>query len=155
MLFIGLGTGLGSDLDRRERHRPLELGRLRFSKTQKLGDVLGRAGMEKIGKKAWREIVAEVVHEFLAAFEVDYVVLGGVIRFGNQGNPDPGAPRTQSNRIPRRVPAVEPGGRADSVSGRKPRRSSTPMPGRMAHPLSLAGFLNVRHVSPRGPFRCR
>jgi polyphosphate glucokinase len=77
MLFLGLGTGLGSTLIAGNAIVPLELGGLRYTKTQKLGDVLGRHGLERIGKKAWRTIVAEVVHEFLMAFEVDYIVLGG------------------------------------------------------------------------------
>jgi polyphosphate glucokinase len=77
MLFLGLGTGLGSTLIAGNAIVPLELGGLRYTKTQKLGDVLGRHGLERIGKKAWRTAVAEVVHEFLMAFEVDYVVLGG------------------------------------------------------------------------------
>lgn len=77
MLFLGLGTGLGSTLIAGNAIVPLELGCLRYSKTQKLGEVLGRHGLERFGKKAWRAAVAAVVHEFLTAFEVDYVVLGG------------------------------------------------------------------------------
>jgi polyphosphate glucokinase len=77
MLFLGLGTGLGSTLISQNAIVPLELGGLRFSRTQTLGQVLGREGLRRIGKKAWRAAVAGIVHEFLAAFEVEYVVLGG------------------------------------------------------------------------------
>ncbi len=77
MLFLGLGTGLGSTLIAGNAIVPLELGGLRYSKTQKLGDILGRQGLERVGKKVWRTAVAQIVHEFLVAFEVDYVVLGG------------------------------------------------------------------------------
>jgi hypothetical protein len=77
MLFLGLGTGLGSTLISQNAIVPLELGGLRYSKTQTLGQVLGREGLRRLGKKAWRAVVASVVHEFLAAFEVEYVVLGG------------------------------------------------------------------------------
>jgi polyphosphate glucokinase len=77
MLFLGLGTGLGSTLIAGNAIVPLELGGLRYSKTQKLGEILGRQGLERVGKKVWRTAVAQVVHEFLTAFEVDYVVLGG------------------------------------------------------------------------------
>jgi polyphosphate glucokinase len=77
MLFLGLGTGLGSTLISQNAIVPLELGGLRFSRTQTLGQVLGREGLRRIGKKAWRAAVATVVHEFLSAFEVEYVVLGG------------------------------------------------------------------------------
>lgn len=77
MLFLGLGTGLGSTLISQNAIVPLELGGLRYSRTQTLGQVLGRDGLKRIGKKAWRTAVAAIVHEFLAAFEVEYVVLGG------------------------------------------------------------------------------
>ncbi|HET6328281.1 MAG TPA: ROK family protein [Planctomycetaceae bacterium] len=77
MLFIGLGTGLGSTLISQNAIVPLELGGLRYSRTQTLGQVLGREGLRRIGKKAWRAAVASVVHEFISAFEVEYVVLGG------------------------------------------------------------------------------
>jgi polyphosphate glucokinase len=77
MLFLGLGTGLGSTLISQNAIVPLELGGLRYSRTQTLGQVLGREGLKRIGKKAWRAAVAAIVHEFLAAFEVEYVVLGG------------------------------------------------------------------------------
>jgi polyphosphate glucokinase len=77
MLFLGLGTGLGSTLISQNAIVPLELGGLRYSRTQTLGQVLGREGLRRIGKKAWRAAVAAVVHEFISAFEVEYVVLGG------------------------------------------------------------------------------
>jgi polyphosphate glucokinase len=77
MLFLGLGTGLGSTLISQNAIVPLELGGLRYSRTQTLGQVLGRQGLQRIGKKAWRAAVAAVVHEFIAAFQVEYVVLGG------------------------------------------------------------------------------
>jgi polyphosphate glucokinase len=77
MLFLGLGTGLGSTLISQNAIVPLELGGLRYSRTQTLGQVLGREGLRRIGKKRWRMAVAAVVHECLAAFGVEYVVLGG------------------------------------------------------------------------------
>jgi hypothetical protein len=77
MLFLGLGTGLGSTLISQNALVPLELGDLRYSRGQTLSAVLGRQGLKRIGKKKWRAAVTAIVHEFLAAFEVDYVVLGG------------------------------------------------------------------------------
>jgi polyphosphate glucokinase len=77
MLFLGLGTGLGSTLIAQNAIVPLELGNLRFSRDETLSSVLGRQGLKRIGKKVWRAAVAEIVHEFLGAFEVDYIVLGG------------------------------------------------------------------------------
>jgi polyphosphate glucokinase len=77
MLFLGLGTGLGSALLAENVIVPLELGRLRTAKGKTLGEVLGRKGLERAGKRAWREAVADVVAMLSAAFAVDSVVLGG------------------------------------------------------------------------------
>ena len=56
---------------------PLELGRLFYDAERTLGEVLGRRGMGRIGKGEWRKAVERVVGAFLAAFVVDYVVIGG------------------------------------------------------------------------------
>ena len=76
MLFLGLGTGLGSTLIAENVIIPLELGQLPYSKGT-LGQSLSRKGLARIGKDAWRAVIAEVVDCFTAAFEVDYIVLGG------------------------------------------------------------------------------
>jgi hypothetical protein len=77
MLFLGLGTGLGSTLIAEQVIVPLELGRLTGPDGRDLGEVLGRKGMADIGKKAWRELVISTVEILTRAFVVDYVVLGG------------------------------------------------------------------------------
>jgi polyphosphate glucokinase len=77
MLFLGLGTGLGSTLIAESIIVPLELGRLRYKADQTLGDVLGRRGMERMGKAAWRGVLKDVVVALAAAFEAEYIVLGG------------------------------------------------------------------------------
>jgi polyphosphate glucokinase len=77
MLFLGLGTGLGSTLIAENVIVPLELGQLAYRDGQLLGDVLGRRGLKRLGKKAWRRAVDRVVLALLAAFLADYVVLGG------------------------------------------------------------------------------
>jgi polyphosphate glucokinase len=90
MLFLGLGTGLGSTLIAESVIVPLELGQMRYRKKQLLGDTLGRAGLKRLGKRRWRRAVAEVVPALMAALLADYVVLGG----GNAKrlkNPPPGA----------------------------------------------------------------
>lgn len=76
MLFLGLGTGLGSALIVENDIIPLELGQLQH-KDGRLGDVLGKKGLERLGKSAWAEAVAEAVAALTLAFVVDYVVLGG------------------------------------------------------------------------------
>lgn len=77
MLFLGLGTGLGSTLISQNTIIPLELGCLPSHLGRSCGEVLGRRGLRKIGRRAWREAVKTLVHAFLPAFEVDYIVLGG------------------------------------------------------------------------------
>jgi polyphosphate glucokinase len=77
MLFLGLGTGLGSALIADFVVVPLELGQLDSKSGVKLGDVLGRRGVKRFGKVAWRAAVAEACITLSSAFCVDYLVLGG------------------------------------------------------------------------------
>jgi hypothetical protein len=76
MLFLGFGTGLGSAMITDNVIVPLELGQLPYQEGT-LGERVGRRGLERIGKGAWRETVSEVVATFTSAFLVDYIVLGG------------------------------------------------------------------------------
>ena len=77
MLFLGLGTGLGSAMIAENVIVPLELGKILYDKEKTLGQLLGRRGLKAIGKSEWRTILENVVHAFTDAFMVDYVVLGG------------------------------------------------------------------------------
>ncbi len=77
MLFLGLGTGLGSTLITENVIVPLELGELSYAENERLGALVGRRGLKRIGKRCWRKIVAQAVDAFARAFVVDYVVLGG------------------------------------------------------------------------------
>jgi polyphosphate glucokinase len=76
MLFLGLGTGLGSTLIVDGIVEPMELGHLPYKKGT-YEDYVGLRGLEKRGKKKWRDDVAEVVTRLAAALEPDEVVLGG------------------------------------------------------------------------------
>jgi len=76
MLFLGLGTGLGSSLICDNIIVPLELGQLRFN-GETIGDLIGRKGLKRLGKEAWRAIVNDVATSLTRAFMVDYLVLGG------------------------------------------------------------------------------
>jgi polyphosphate glucokinase len=76
MLFIGLGTGLGSALVANGYVQPMELGHLPYKKAT-FEDYAGSAGLAKRGKKRWRGDVADIVARLSAAIEPDYVVLGG------------------------------------------------------------------------------
>ena len=76
MLFLGLGTGLGSALIVDGIVEPMELGHLPYKKAT-FEDYVGIRGLEKYGKKKWRSYVADVVERLVAAMEPDEVVLGG------------------------------------------------------------------------------
>lgn len=76
MLFLGLGTGLGSTLIVDGAVAPLELGHLPYRK-HTYEDYVGERGLERHGKRKWRKDVAEVVALFSAALEPEDVVLGG------------------------------------------------------------------------------
>src|SRR5579872_5052521 len=80
MLFLGLGTGLGSALVVDGLVEPMELGHLPFRKAT-FEDYVGEAGLERLGKKRWRKAVLETIETLTGALEPDYVVLGG----GNAG----------------------------------------------------------------------
>lgn len=77
MLFLGLGTGLGSALIANNVIEPMELAHLPFKKGKSYEDYLGLRGLERLGKKKWRKEVAEVVRMLKNALQADYVVLGG------------------------------------------------------------------------------
>jgi polyphosphate glucokinase len=76
MLFLGLGTGLGSAMIVEGLLEPMELGHLPFRKAT-FEDYVGERGLERLGKKKWRATVHETIERLSAALEPDYVVLGG------------------------------------------------------------------------------
>ncbi len=76
MLFLGLGTGLGTALVVNGHLVPMELGHFPYRKMT-IEDYLGTRGFETLGRARWRKVVGDVVKEFVAAFLVDDVVLGG------------------------------------------------------------------------------
>ncbi len=76
MLFLGLGTGLGSALIVDGLIEPMELAHLPYKKAT-FEDYVGIRGLERYGKKKWRRYVADVVERLVAALEPDEVVLGG------------------------------------------------------------------------------
>lgn len=76
MLFLGLGTGLGSTMIVEGIVEPMELGHLPYKKGT-YEDYVGLAGLQRHGKKKWGRHVADVVTRFIAALEPDDTVLGG------------------------------------------------------------------------------
>ena len=76
MLFLGLGTGLGSTLIVEGIVHPLELGHLPYRKGT-FEDYVGLRGLQKRGKKKWRRTVDDVVTRLATAMQPDTVVIGG------------------------------------------------------------------------------
>lgn len=97
MLFLGLGTGLGSAMIVDGVFEPMELGHLPYRKGKTFEDDVGAAGLKRHGRKKWRKYVDDVIARLFAALEPDYVVLGGgnaekvdhpprKVRFGDNAN---------------------------------------------------------------------
>jgi len=76
MLFLGLGTGLGSAFIADGILEPLELGHLPYRK-KTFEDYVGEAALERRGKAKWTKAVFDMVERLSAAMEPDYVVIGG------------------------------------------------------------------------------
>ena len=76
MLFLGLGTGLGTAMIVEGIVEPMELGHLPYKK-HTYEDYVGEAGLQRHGKKKWRRHVADVVKRLVAALEPDETVIGG------------------------------------------------------------------------------
>jgi polyphosphate glucokinase len=76
MLFLGLGTGLGSTMIVDGRLEPMELAHLPF-RNATFEDYVGERGRERLGEKRWRKAVRETIDALVAALAPDYVVLGG------------------------------------------------------------------------------
>ena len=90
MLFLGLGTGLGSALIIDGVLEPMEIAHLPYKKGRTFEDYVGIRGLERLGKAHWRRSVVDVVERLRAAFGAEDVVIGG----GNVAKlkePPPGA----------------------------------------------------------------
>lgn len=77
MLFLGLGTGLGTTLIIDRVIAPMELAHLPYRKEHTFEDYLGERGLVKLGKRKWQRAVHDVTARLKAALVADYVVLGG------------------------------------------------------------------------------
>lgn len=77
MLFLGLGTGLGSAMIVDNVGQPMELAHMPYRKGRTFEDYLGEAGRKRLGKKRWRNYVIDVVERLKAAMAPEYVVIGG------------------------------------------------------------------------------
>jgi polyphosphate glucokinase len=77
MLFLGLGTGLGSTLIWETNVLPLELGDLPYGNGDVIESYLGKSGMKRLGEKRWKREVLRAVLLLKKSLIADYVVLGG------------------------------------------------------------------------------
>jgi predicted NBD/HSP70 family sugar kinase len=77
MLFLGLGTGLGSAMVYEKTLLPLELGDLPYRDGKIIEQYLGKPGLAKLGLSAWKKEVKHAVQQLKRSFIADYVVLGG------------------------------------------------------------------------------
>ena len=101
MLFLGLGTGLGSAMVLDNILVPLELAHLPYRKKRTFEDYVGRRGLERLGESKWRRAVIDVATRLKAALIAEYVVFGG----GNA-------------RLLRKVPAwARIGGNENAITG--------------------------------------
>ncbi|MGC9943537.1 MAG: ROK family protein [Verrucomicrobiota bacterium] len=101
MLFLGLGTGLGSTLVVDDLLLPLELAHLPYKKNRTYEEYLGNAGLERLGEKKWLANVFTVIELLKNALIAEYVVVGG-------GN---------SRLIKKYPPGVEPGKNSNAIRG--------------------------------------
>jgi polyphosphate glucokinase len=101
MLYLGLGTGLGSALVSERIIVPLELGQLPDAGGGSLAGRLGRQGLDRDGPTSWQRAVVDISNTLRRAFLADYIVLGG----GNAARVDPLPPDTRR------------GGNDDAVTG--------------------------------------
>jgi len=77
MLFLGLGTGLGSTLIINGVLQPMELAHLPYKHGRTYEQYVGIRGLKRLGEKKWRAHVTKVIAQLKHALQVDYVVLGG------------------------------------------------------------------------------
>ena len=115
MLFLGLGTGLGTAMIIDGINVPMELAHLPYRNGKTFENYVGAAGLERLGVKKWRKHVADVVERLTAALQPEYVVLGGgnakkldkklppYVRIGNNDSAFAGGYRLWSEGADRRA----------------------------------------------------
>lgn len=122
MLFLGLGTGLGTALIVDGMVEPMEIGHLPYLK-HTYEDYVSDRALDRMGKKKWRKHVADVIERLSAALEPDEVVIGG----GNVSHLKSLPPRCRAgenaNAFAGGFKLWENGGKARSARGKRPARS--------------------------------
>ncbi len=127
MLFLGLGTGLGTAMIVDGRLEPMELAHLPYKKGKTYEAYAGEAGLKRLGRKRWQKEVLAIARMLSDALEPDYVVLGGGnVRKLKQLPPraEPGDNRNAIVGGVRLWQPVRAGGPDGGVARRVPRRSA-------------------------------
>jgi polyphosphate glucokinase len=114
MLFLGLGTGLGSAMIVDGILEPMELAHLPYRNGKTFEQCVGAAALRRVGRKKWQRAVDDVLKRLLAALEPDYVMLGG-------GNADKIANLPRKVRLGANTNAFEGGFRLWKKGAVKPR----------------------------------
>ena len=120
MLFLGLGTGLGSAFVADGQLEPLELAHLPYRNNGTYEDYSGLRGYKRLGRKKWRRHVVKIVELLKQGLQADYVMLGG-------GN---------SRKLKRPPPGARLGDNANAITGGIRLWDEAPKPGR--RPVSTA-----------------
>ena len=123
MLFLGLGTGLGSALVVEGVLQPLELAHLPYRHNRTYEDYVGLRGYKRLGRKKWQLHVEKVVELFKHSLQADYVVLGGGQTKLLNGLPPGARLGNNANAIVGGISALEPArvaGRSARVCGCRP-----------------------------------
>jgi glucose-6-phosphate isomerase len=136
MLFLGLGTGLGSAMIVEGKLQPMELAHLPYKKGRTFEEYLGEANLERVGRKKWQREVTRVVELLEAALEPDEVVLGG----GNV------------RKLERLLPGVRRGDNREAIVGGVRLWGGWSWPG---FPATGPEVFEPRLLSGRGPGRPR
>ena len=132
MLFLGLGTGLGSALVFESVLAPLELAHMPYRKGRSYEDYLGLRGYERLGRKRWQQHVEKVVTLLKRGLQVEYVVLGG----------------GQSKKLKGLPPDTRLGNNANAITGGL-RLWNDSQQDRKGHPFVVG--LALRGGTPAGP----
>ena len=149
MLFLGLGTGLGSAFVADGQLEPLELAHLPYRNNRTYEDYVGLRGFKRMGRQKWQRHVEKVVELLKHGLQADYVMLGGGQTKKLKGDAAGRAPRQQRARHPGRHPSL---GHRDLRATTRRRRSRPRPP--VASPAARPRRLRRRspsHVHPSLP----
>ena len=146
LLFLGLGTGLGSAMIVDGRVESMELAHLPYQKGKTYEDFAGKRGRKKLGHKKWRRVVAKMIARLRAALEPDQVVVGGGnakhlgklpkgVRLGSNASAFLGGVRLWRHELNASNPPRRPATPGGSMPARRSRAAAGPTPAPVLPPI--------------------